>query len=129
MSGERYIGSWANSKKHGSGRYYFENGDFYDGEFFKDLAKGVGVYYHANGNIYKVSRSSITCHDAYLRGQMWRFMFASDADRDNGTTIGAMDVEHMSSRTVCVYVFGDDSCMDVWMCGCVDAMLPVFRCI
>ena len=29
--GERYVGDWERSKKHGNGRYFFHNGDFYDG--------------------------------------------------------------------------------------------------
>ena len=31
-SGDRYVGQWMSGKKHGTGRYTFANGDFYDGK-------------------------------------------------------------------------------------------------
>ncbi len=39
---EKYIGQWSANRKHGLGRYFFANGDFYDGEWFKDEAHGQG---------------------------------------------------------------------------------------
>ena len=51
---ERYVGEWAAGKKHGTGRYFFKNGDFYDGQFRFNIAKGMGVYVHTvAGGIYK----------------------------------------------------------------------------
>jgi hypothetical protein len=51
---ERYVGEWSAGKKHGTGRYFYKNGDFYDGEFRFNVAKGKGVYVHTvAGSIYK----------------------------------------------------------------------------
>lgn len=51
---ERYVGEWSAGKKHGTGRYFYKNGDFYDGEFRFNIAKGKGIYVHTlSGSIYK----------------------------------------------------------------------------
>jgi hypothetical protein len=44
VQGERFAGQWYNGKKHGYGRYVFENGDMYDGDWKNDMAHGKGYY-------------------------------------------------------------------------------------
>ena len=58
-SGERYVGAWNKSKKHGKGRYMFSCGDFYDGDFHHDKAQGEGIYrYAASGNVFAGSSAT-----------------------------------------------------------------------
>lgn len=51
-SGNKYIGEWKNSTRHGSGTFYYGNGCKYNGEYRFDERQGFGTYYYASGNKY-----------------------------------------------------------------------------
>jgi len=50
-SGNKYVGNFVNRKKHGSGIFYFSNGDQFEGTFKDDL-KDNGTYIFSNGYSY-----------------------------------------------------------------------------
>ena len=52
-NGEKYLGEWQNSKKHGQGTYNHLNGDKYIGEYKNDMMGGQGTYtWKKSGNKY-----------------------------------------------------------------------------
>jgi hypothetical protein len=51
-SGEIYIGSWKNDKRHGQGTSTYASGDKYIGEYKEDMKHGQGIYTFANGEKY-----------------------------------------------------------------------------
>ncbi|CAF2967621.1 unnamed protein product [Rotaria sp. Silwood2] len=51
--GSRYEGMEKNGKRHGSGTYYFANGNIYDGEWIDDKQDGIGTFTMPNGNQYR----------------------------------------------------------------------------
>jgi hypothetical protein len=52
LKGEKYIGGFINSSRHGRGIYYFANGKKYDGQWKYHEANGFGTFYHNNGEKY-----------------------------------------------------------------------------
>lgn len=48
----RYVGTWLNSKKHGCGTFYFENGDMFCGEWADGSMHGTGQYMFADGDTF-----------------------------------------------------------------------------
>ena len=47
-----YIGQWKKGKKHGKGKYYFNNNDMYHGNFVHDIIDGEGILFHKNEIVY-----------------------------------------------------------------------------
>ena len=47
--GNKYIGEFRNSKRHGKGTYYWNDGNKYVGEWKNDQREGIGVSYASNG--------------------------------------------------------------------------------
>lgn len=39
-------GSWADDQRHGNGKYFYPNGDYYNGEWLKHERHGQGEYYY-----------------------------------------------------------------------------------
>jgi len=52
-TGDKYMGEFANMKRHGSGTMMFLNGHKFDGTFYCDYRHGYGVETYANGNRYE----------------------------------------------------------------------------
>jgi len=59
-NGNRYVGSWLNSKKHGTGTFYFENGDIFEGEWSDGKMHGIGRYLFLSGDYF---------YGSYTRGK------------------------------------------------------------
>ena len=51
-SGESYVGSWKDNKRHGRGFMKFASGARYDGQFAANAVEGVGKLHYANGEHY-----------------------------------------------------------------------------
>lgn len=52
--GTKYVGFWINDERHGQGTYYYSNGDTYEGEWSQSQRHGQGVYTYAEtGSKYK----------------------------------------------------------------------------
>jgi hypothetical protein len=51
-SGNKYIGDWQNSKRHGFGTYLWKNGDKFSGYWVNDKMAGEGRYTFASGEKY-----------------------------------------------------------------------------
>jgi len=47
-----FSGHWANDKREGKGKKWFDNGDIYDGEWANDLMSGQGTLTTAAGDKY-----------------------------------------------------------------------------
>ena len=52
-SGEKYIGEHLNSKRHGIGKYYWNDGTVYDGFWNNDYTIKKGTYYFRTGDRYE----------------------------------------------------------------------------
>ena len=52
QNGDKYVGDYKDSQKHGKGSFTWENGDRYDGEWDFDKNHGSGMYTWGNGNKY-----------------------------------------------------------------------------
>lgn len=39
-------GSWADDQRHGTGKYYYPNGDYYNGDWLKHERHGQGEYFY-----------------------------------------------------------------------------------
>ncbi len=50
--GDKYIGDFIQSMKHGLGEEHFSNGDKYIGGFKNGKPEGYGEYYWKNGSFY-----------------------------------------------------------------------------
>jgi hypothetical protein len=48
----KYTGEFVYGKRHGKGKFVYENGDVYIGDFRNDCITGKGVYLWANGEKY-----------------------------------------------------------------------------
>lgn len=48
-----YEGETCNGKKHGTGKYYFKNGNIYEGEMYKGVMQGKGKYIWSNQNVFE----------------------------------------------------------------------------
>jgi hypothetical protein len=48
----KYTGEFVYGKRHGKGKFVFENGDVYIGDFRNDCITGKGVYLWVNGEKY-----------------------------------------------------------------------------
>ncbi|TPX36237.1 hypothetical protein SmJEL517_g01580 [Synchytrium microbalum] len=53
VSGARYVGSYAEDKKHGEGLLVYPDGSKYRGGFVAGKRSGFGTYLYANGDVYK----------------------------------------------------------------------------
>ena len=51
--GDKYIGEFKNSKRHGQGTYTQSNGNIYVGQFKDGNRNGQGTYYWADGRVWK----------------------------------------------------------------------------
>jgi hypothetical protein len=51
--GNSYDGYWVNGKRHGKGKFTFEDGAIYTGEWENDERHGKGIYIYKNGDIYE----------------------------------------------------------------------------
>lgn len=51
-AGQKYEGFFFNFLKHGEGKEYFPNGDFFQGTFKEGRPHGLGTYKWRNGLIY-----------------------------------------------------------------------------
>lgn len=45
------IGEWKDDMRSGSGKYYYNNGDFYDGQWDNHVRHGVGTYIYASSGL------------------------------------------------------------------------------
>lgn len=52
--GNVYDGDWVDDVKQGRGRFEWENGDIYEGDYVEDRREGTGTKYYANGDTYEV---------------------------------------------------------------------------
>lgn len=52
-NGDRYLGQWKDSKKHGFGTYYWSTGDVYKGEWLDGQQHGYGEFTWASGAVYR----------------------------------------------------------------------------
>ena len=52
--GNLYEGDWHDDMKHGKGRFEWENGDIYEGEYIEDRREGTGIKYYQNADTYEV---------------------------------------------------------------------------
>jgi len=46
------VGGWKKGKMHGTGRYSYPSGTYYEGDWFEDMMHGKGIYSFANGDFY-----------------------------------------------------------------------------
>ena len=53
QNGARYIGSYEENKKKGSGTFYYPDGSIYDGEWNEDKKHGKGTYTYPNSDSYE----------------------------------------------------------------------------
>ncbi|XP_035998216.1 radial spoke head 1 homolog isoform X2 [Fundulus heteroclitus] len=51
-NGARYVGDYAQNKKHGQGTFFYPDGSKYEGSWVEDLREGHGVYTYPNGDTY-----------------------------------------------------------------------------
>ena len=53
FKGDKYIGQYKNSKKHGKGNYIFKNGNEYIGGYKDGKRYGQGIEYAADGTVLR----------------------------------------------------------------------------
>ncbi len=88
-SGDRYVGSWKNSLKHGTGTYTYNNGDKYVGEFKNDNVDGKGTFTFNNGEKYvgdfKNGKREGQGVNNYSNGDLYVGQFQNDLQHGQGT--------------------------------------------
>ena len=47
---DTYIGNWLEDKRHGKGRYTWQDGDYYEGDFVQDKKHGQGIHVTSIGS-------------------------------------------------------------------------------
>ena len=55
---EIYEGEWHENRKHGKGKYTYQNGGIYNGDFVNDLPHGFGEYIQTDQSYFKVTNFS-----------------------------------------------------------------------
>jgi hypothetical protein len=65
----QYEGYWQNGNRHGSGDFYWNEGDHYSGEWRNDRMNGFGFYAYKNGNKYSGQWSNNKKHG---HGVFWK---------------------------------------------------------
>ena len=51
--GNKYDGYWKDDKAHGKGKFYYNNGDYFEGDWVQNVTTGYGVFVNLNGNKYE----------------------------------------------------------------------------
>lgn len=84
----KYKGEFLNSKRHGTGIYYYTNGDIYGGQWKDDVFEGYGFYIFASGERYEGELKHGKKHGKgkyhYINGGVYEGSWAFDNKNGHG---------------------------------------------
>jgi len=85
-NGDDYEGEWKDDRKHGRGVYKLSNGDVYEGDFLDGFRCGKGIYKYSTGAIYsgEFQSNKMHGHGTYIYNSGVKYVGNFTCDKMDG---------------------------------------------